>query len=418
MKTIIPINFDWKFYLEYYEDLRNAGLKSEQDALTHYMNHGKNEGRIYFNNLKLPKLDVIYDKKSYIFDGINLFGFGNTDSGLGHNMREIISALDLAEIKYSINIINPNSKQHNYLQNHELSEYSTNLIIYNPDYDNYGSIREQMENKYNIVVWAWELDKLPQSWIDISYLFSEIWTISEFCKSIIQKNIPNKKVVNLRIPADFKDLRDKKQSKINFGFQDKFVTLFVFDTHSDLSRKNPKAVIDAFNQSISNYSDTLLILKTHNLSIKDYNEHFFNLPKNIILYNETWSKDKLCDLFNATDLYVSLHRSEGSGLTIMEALDLEIPIVTTNYSGNLDFCDENCQLVNFELVDVVSNQPTYKNCKNSKWAEPNIYDASKKIIEVYKNYDEHKTKIKVAKKEMKKNFNRENLSNTIINNIF
>jgi hypothetical protein len=45
--TIIPQDFNWKFYLEYYEDLRNAGLKTKEDAERHYLNHGYCENRIY-----------------------------------------------------------------------------------------------------------------------------------------------------------------------------------------------------------------------------------------------------------------------------------------------------------------------------------------------------------------------------------
>jgi glycosyltransferase involved in cell wall biosynthesis len=88
-------------------------------------------------------------------------------------------------------------------------------------------------------------------------------------------------------------------------------------------------------------------------------------------------------LFNCADIYISLHRSEGSGLTIMEAINLEIPTVTTNYSGNLDFCDENCSLVDYKPTLVDAKHPAYREIVNkTTWAEPNVDDAVKKLFDI------------------------------------
>lgn len=41
------LNFDWKQYIENYQDLRDSGINTKEKAWYHWMNHGKNEGRKY-----------------------------------------------------------------------------------------------------------------------------------------------------------------------------------------------------------------------------------------------------------------------------------------------------------------------------------------------------------------------------------
>jgi glycosyltransferase involved in cell wall biosynthesis len=145
----------------------------------------------------------------------------------------------------------------------------------------------------------------------------------------------------------------------------------------------------------------------------EMDRYFGVLPNNVMIINETWSKNKLDILFNSSDIYISLHRSEGSGLTIMEAIDLEIPVICTNYSGNLDFCDENCQLVKYELVDVDCVHPSYLGVKNTKWSEPSIKDASDKLLKVYSNYVYYSEKIKITKEKLIRKYNVNSLGKTI-----
>jgi hypothetical protein len=405
----LPPNFDWKFYLDYYPDLRDAGLKTPQQAAQHYVEFGKKENRIFYNPIN-DLFETIKDKSLVDFKGVNIFGYGNTISGLGHNMRMIISALELVEIPYNLHIIQTNQKQENFFTSSPNKDYDINLILMNPDTDIYFNLEDLIKNKYNIALWAWELDKLPNKWKERSKIFAEIWTISDFCFEVFKSELPNQIIKKIEIPANFKEIRDKNLSKEKFNLVNKFVVLFVFDTSSDLYRKNPFDLISVFVNSISKYDNTILILKTHNLD--NNTKYFYNLPPNIWLINQTWDDNKMTDLFNAADLYVSLHRSEGSGLTLMEAIDLEIPIICTNYSGNLDFCDENCLLVDYELIPLKDSiNPTYNEMKeNCKWAKIDINDAIKKMNDCYENYDFYKTQIKKTKTKMLTTFNINSLS--------
>jgi hypothetical protein len=345
------------------------------------------------------------------FKGVNLIGFGNIDSGLGHNMRIIYKSLSNCKIPTNITFVN-GSKFHEYLEKDKFNFFDTNIFMCNPDVD-YRLFGDLFTNKKNIALWAWELDKIPEKWKESSKYFDEVWTISDFCMDVFKKEIPNKIIKKLDIPADFRKKMNKEECKEILGFKNKFICLFIFDFNSDINRKNPMSVIETFKSSISKFGDTLLILKTHNMKDSEMDRYFGVLPNNVMIINETWSKNKLDILFNSSDIYISLHRSEGSGLTIMEAIDLEIPVICTNYSGNLDFCDENCQLVKYELVDVDCVHPSYLGVKNTKWSEPSIKDASDKLLKVYNNYVYYSEKIKITKEKLIRKYNVNSLGETI-----
>jgi hypothetical protein len=149
-----------------------------------------------------------------------------------------------------------------------------------------------MSNKYNIGVWAWELDKLPEEWKKESEIYSEIWTISSFCEEVFKKELPTKIIKKFNLFGNFKPKRDKEKSKKSLGFEDKFILLFVYDTNSDINRKNPMCVIKSFEDSLSKIENTLLVIKTHNMDQKTIDKHFTNKYDNILLINETWINQK------------------------------------------------------------------------------------------------------------------------------
>ena len=80
-------------------------------------------------------------------------------------------------------------------------------------------------------------------------------------------------------------------------------------------------------------------------------------------------------LINACDCYVSLHRSEGFGLTMAEAMLMRKPVIATAYSGNLDFMTaENSLLVDYRRVPITADLPHYP--KGAEWAEPCVEAAA------------------------------------------
>ena len=355
--------------------------------------------------------------------GVNVLGFGNYLLGLGHNMRVVVNALDKAKIPHNINELKCGSTRIEFLKNDDFNYFNTNLILCNPDFDLLNAVGDDyIKDKKNIAIWAWELGSLPEKWIENANKFDEIWTISEFCFQTFKKYLPNKEIKLIKIPGNFREKNDKNLSKKILGLEEKFVVTFIFDGYSDRIRKNPEAVIKAFDNSLLNFKDCLLIIKSHNLNDSEVSllSNLCNSP-NKILINESWDDKKMTDLISSTDVYISLHRSEGSGLTIMESIYLGIPTITTNWSGNLDFCKKDfCELVDYNMVNLSTDSLYYRmfiDNSNLKWADADPLNASNKLLDIYNRYDWYLEKSSLGKDFIDRNYNIEEISNFLKTNL-
>lgn len=278
------------------------------------------------------------------------------------------------------------------------------------------------KNKYNIGVWFWELSDLPNSWVKNSKLYNEVWATSNFLYELFKKKLPNHLKINrINYPIIPPKKIDKKIAKKEFGInEDEFLCLFVFDYHSCPNRKNPFAVIETFKLTFKNNEKCKLIIKSQNGSendLKKINE-LINGDLRIIHINETYSDEKTNLLMNSSDVYISLHRSEGLGLTLIESILLEKPTICTNYSGNIDFClPEWSELVDYKLIPVKSEiyLSICGELKEVFWADPYVLDASIKLKKIYDNYEEYETKAKIGKKWILDNYSYKNFENQIYN---
>jgi hypothetical protein len=99
------------------------------------------------------------------------------------------------------------------------------------------------------------------------------------------------------------------------------------------------------------------------------------------------------------DCYVSLHRAEGFGLTLAEAMSLGRPVIATGYSGNLDFMtDRNSYLVAHEMAPVGPGSAPYP--PEAEWAEPDIEHAARLMREVFENQDAARQRGRLAAAEI------------------
>ncbi|GJM83642.1 hypothetical protein HMSSN139_61380 [Paenibacillus sp. HMSSN-139] len=140
----------------------------------------------------------------------------------------------------------------------------------------------------------------------------------------------------------------------------------MYDVKSYQERKNPEAAINAFKAAfqpddtnvglvikVNCYKSTLNDLEALDVLIANY--------KNIYLIKETISRNDVNALLGITDCFVSLHRSEGFGLGLAEAMYLGKPVIGTNWSSNTDFMNnKNSCLVDYELIQVGRDQGPYK----------------------------------------------------------
>ncbi len=331
--------------------------------------------------------------------GINISGYFDASTGMGQSSRSMLATIKEAGIAYSIKTL-PNTHidpSGSYLDE-SISSYfgfgraenRINLIVSNADaIDN--SIKfystSEMLDRRNIGYWVWETEELPQKFKKASQSLDEVWTPSEYSAAAIRKCIDLPVHVLPHI-IDFNEIdmiRNNGITRVAFGLPESALIFgYFFDQKSVFERKNPKGVIKAFREAFGEgVNDNIVLLLKVNTPKGGELEYEMlkaeNNDLNIIWFEETLSREKTLSLMNCLDVYVSLHRSEGFGLTMAEAMALGKPVIASNYSGNIDFMDnESSILINTPAIITTRNYGPYP--KGTIWGDPDIIDASYAMV--------------------------------------
>ena len=339
---------------------------------------------------------------------INYIGFLDGDFGLANAAKSNIQALEKRGIE--VKKINFSYKEKTQIEEHD---NLITIIHINPDglFHLFDDIDlHSLENKYLIAFWAWEFSEIPLETKKYITFFNEIWTPSNFCVDAFSKNSI---VPVIRIPHSIQEkvsYFSKKELQIP---ENKFIYLTIFDADSYVERKNPFTTITAFEKIFhKNNQEACLIIKTKNLSrfesILKRITDISNNNSSIILIDEKFSNEKLDSLLIHSDCLISLHRSEGFGLTMAEAMQLGKPVIATAYSGNLDFMNSfNSYLVNYKLIEVKEDFGLIK--RGMIWADPIMSDASEKIKQVFDNQKKATEVGKIAYDTISKNLSLESI---------
>lgn len=331
--------------------------------------------------------------------GINVSGYLTAELGVGEAARGYISGLQRLGIKLALNDYSHGTRSRSsdttYTEFTTEHPYPINLICVNANLVKRfirQTGRSYLKGKYNIGAWWWELPEFPNKWHNRFKHFDQIWVGSEFARKAIQAatSIPV-----IRIPPVVQASTSREYTKADFGVSpNEFVFLFAFDFFSIFERKNPLAVISAFKQAFPNDDAVRLIIKCINHECDHENMKRLTCEAEdtrITIISGYLSKDEKNGLISIADCYVSLHRSEGFGYTMAEAMLLGKPVIATNWSGNTDFMtDHNSYPVDYRLVEITSDCGPYK--KGQIWAEPDIDCASALMRHIYLNPSEAREK--------------------------
>jgi glycosyltransferase involved in cell wall biosynthesis len=181
-----------------------------------------------------------------------------------------------------------------------------------------------------------------------------------------------------------------RRSLAHFGLDPgRFTFLFTFNMMSVMERKNPLGLIEAFRAAFRPDEPVSLVLKSsfgdrHPAEMQAMHDAAGDASIHII--DAVYSSDEVLSLMDASDAYVSLHRSEGLGLTMAEAMLMGKPVIATRYSGNVDFMDDsNSLLVDYELISLGRDIPPYG--AELEWAEPSISHAAQLMRRLYDDPD-------------------------------
>lgn len=227
-----------------------------------------------------------------------------------------------------------------------------------------------------VAAWAWELQQFPKGWERAFPMVSEIWALSEFAAAAFRSHpkAPPVRVAPIAISAPATEALTSTRDNTRFR------VLVMADSFSSLARKNPLGAIEAFQLAFGAREDCQLIVKIRNLS-DDTDEgavirSIVSTAGNIDLIDQSLSDTELWQLMTSANAVLSLHRAEGFGLALAEAMCVGVPTIATGWSGNLSFSDQaSAALIPYDLVPVVDPSATY-TALGAVWAEPDIAAAA------------------------------------------
>ena len=266
---------------------------------------------------------------------------------------------------------------------------------------------------YNIIYPVWELSIYPQEWAKQLDRFDEIWATSKFVFDSITKAV-SRPVFNMSQATDVR--LTSFLGRRHFGLpENSYLFLFYFDFRSWIDRKNPFAALEAFDKVCAARpgEDIRLVIKLNRPTGPSPWEADFprfmraieqsRHKDSVIVIDRILTDNEIKNLVRCCDCFVSLHRSEGYGRGMAEAMFLGKPVIATGYGGNLDFMNEaNSCLVRYKLIDVEEGQ--YPYARGQVWAEPDVDHAVYYMLKLLDDRDYGRKLGEIASRHIRTHF--------------
>ena len=319
-------------------------------------------------------------------------GFLGTASGLGQGARWMLgffrsAGLPVHGANFSKLTIIEEDFEAGPLWPPEASSGGIAILHMNPSlfplgaYQTIGKAR--LASRRVVGYWAWELGIVPRRWQLALDALDEIWVPSHFVADAIKQIAPQKPVYVVPALVDVETYPTQPTVDPLPQFAGRTVVFFMYDVGSTHARKNPCAVVEAFKKASVDHPDATLVIKINNGPL--WPESVERVKKaaegmaNVLILQEIFSTAMMRNLLARIDIAVSLHRSEGFGLLMAEAMAAGKPVIATGWSGNLDFMNNECSvLVDYKLVPVEDPQHLYDKY-DAPWAEPDVDQAAQAL---------------------------------------
>lgn len=397
----------------------NPELQSWLDhPLTHYLHLGKKAGltpthrarlsgaqKVRFEREALPLLPHRID----LTRGLNVIGPLDRVSGLGVSARGYLDGLRRAGLPR----IGCRAQQREFIIQSSiesapefppyLDDAEINLVHMNGDTlpAMLSSGGEQLlKGRYNIAVWYWELPTLRPEWQASMRYFHEFWAPTPFIQQMIRSS--TSKPVRL-LPPLLEYLRGLERGAPQEPGTTDF--LYCFDANSILERKNPAALLDAFLLAFPAGSTDRVRLTfkitypNRKLPEVDYLYRTAAVDTRIRIIDRLLGDAELHALISSASAYVSPHRSEGLGLTVIEAMGAGVPVISTPFGGVDVFVDEECAYpLDYRLIELEDDYVPYP--RGFVWADPIVESIARRLAEVHGQPDEAKRRAGLARSKV------------------
>lgn len=362
---------------------QRIGLESRARAVTTLVRFGWN-GSTETVTLAKPTEIVAPDS---LVPGVVCIGHPNAETGVGEALRGTARALRAAEVPFTLHGLPQFTTAR--LEDRSMARHETqklgaraNLLcdgLIGADLATRALGRDAFQGRTNILRPFWELARVPARFKESLSRYQEVWAPSEFVRAAFAASL-DVPVIRIPVPVELGPAELVKRS--DYGLPEgATLFFFAFDPCSFFVRKNPLAVVAAFHRAFGNRGDERvgLVIKCldpgpHAAVLKPLKAAIAGDPR-VTLIEGTLSRAAMNGLLAMTDAFVSLHRSEGFGFGLAEAMLLGKPAIGTDYSGNRDFLNQATGYpVPYTLVPVRAGD--YPDHEGQVWAEPDIEAAA------------------------------------------
>jgi glycosyltransferase involved in cell wall biosynthesis/SAM-dependent methyltransferase len=340
--------------------------------------------------------------------GVNLAGYLSSELGVGEAARQLSSAMSAVGIETAMIDLPPGSAEMmQRLQRLRDDEkpFDINLICVNADMvPEFAAAAgpSLLADRYSVGMWFWEVGRLPERSRGSFGHLDEVWVASRYVADAIRPDasVP---VETIRLPVTphSPDQVDREALGMPAGY----CFLFIFDHRSVLKRKNPLGLIESFTRAFDPGSNVSLVIKSVGGEERPDDAAMLRdaaaAHPNVHLIETVIGPGAKNAMIANCDCYVSLHRSEGFGLTLAEAMYFGKPVIATGYSGNLDFMtEENSYLVAHTMAHVGNGASPYS--PEAIWAEPDLDHAATLMRRVFENTEDAAGKGKRAAADIRR----------------
>lgn len=406
--------FDPHRYVACYEELQPWLDK----PLTHFLHMGRTNGLVTALRRLPPNTKVEAEKAAPPATpastdptlGINVIGPLDKISGLGVSARGYLDGLRAA----GMTRLGSRAQQREFAIQKSIKDTTTlpaylnnaaiNIVHMNGDtlpilLQDGGE--KLFEGKYNVAVWYWELPTLRPEWQVMMKHFHEFWAPTPFIARALQQSTV--KPVRL-VPPYLAYLPGLRPIPRLAGEPANFV--YCFDANSILERKNPGALLDAFCTAFPKDSTAFDVQLTFKITYPSRKilevDRLYKAAANdkrIKIIDHLLSDGDLHALIASATAYVSPHRSEGLGLTVIEAMGAGVPVIATPFGGVDTFVTQDAAFpIEFRHVELEGDYTPYP--QGFVWADPDVKSLAQQLTFVLQHRDEAQKRASVARQRV------------------